>query len=178
MFRVRSAGSLFAIWTSRAVLEASVVSPLRVPARESTTRFGVTVKYVLPTAPGVKYPVTSKITSAVAPRVPRNVIPSEPSGASAIITPLARVSPVGKLIVETPGALFGVVVRATYPAVRVLTTVRLPVTATAVDEMFRVESQGTWLLTWIFLATPVERVLMLRVVSARESTIRLGMTPR
>jgi hypothetical protein len=54
MFLVPSAGVLLTIWTGLGALETSVVRPFRVASRESATRFGVTVKDVVPTAPGVK----------------------------------------------------------------------------------------------------------------------------
>ena len=56
-----------------------------------------------------------------------------PVGESFTVTPLARVSPAGKLIVEVVGFVGGAVVdRVTKPPFVWPTIVRLPVTATAV----------------------------------------------
>src|SRR3990172_12564673 len=54
-----------------------------------------------------------------------------PSGPSVTVTPFARVSPAGKLIVEVDGLVVGSGVSERKPARVALVIVRLPVTATA-----------------------------------------------
>jgi hypothetical protein len=56
-----------------------------------------------------------------------------PPGETGAVTPLARVSAAGKFSVDVLGLAVGSSVRATQPAELVLTTVRLPVIAAAVD---------------------------------------------
>ena len=67
------------------------------------------------------------------PELPTNVALKPPVPERATVTPLARLSPSGKLSVEVVGLLVGVGVSETKPALVCPVTVRLPVTATAFE---------------------------------------------
>src|SRR5512135_3245804 len=90
-----------------------------------------------------------------------------PPAPRAVVTPLARLSPSGKLRVEVVGLLVGLGVSATQPALVWLVTVRLPVTAIALA--------GTppRPVTWIVRAVP-ELNVPVRPLPVRVSSSRAG----
>ena len=76
------------------------------------------------------------------PAAPLNTADSWPAGDNAVVMLLARVSPMGKLIVDDGGLLVGVTVTETKPPDVCPFTVTLPVTATAFAGIPRAPATG------------------------------------
>ena len=80
-------------------------------------------------------------------------IEPEPFGFNGTVTPVARASFLGTLIVEVSGALSATGVRESQPAAVGLETESTPVTALAVDGTFVSGSLGAQPVTWNVVPT-------------------------
>src|SRR5512135_1518263 len=98
-----------------------------------------------------------------------------PAVDSGTVTPVARLSPLGKLSDEVGGLLLGVGVRASQPMLVWPVTVRVPVMATAPVGTFLVGSATLRPVTWKVPATWLW-MWVGRPFATRLSTIRLGAT--